>query len=137
MITSFIDGRIRVRARALTDPETLHGLVQLIKIQPGVLRIVPNSRIGSLLLEYDPEVLPEATLLAAVDALRARCGDTAGHGVETPCILKRETELRLLGLSAVVCAGSVLFSRRLHAGSGILFLLFAARHIFQYRRHLL
>jgi hypothetical protein len=137
MIASFIDGRVRIRARALTGPETLRSLVRMIEVRPGVRRISANARTGSLLLEYDPDILSREDLLAAVNVLDAICGgqeDRAPAGARG--LLNRRTELRALGLSAGLCAGGILVSKRLHAGAGLVFLLLAVRHVFQYRGQL-
>jgi hypothetical protein len=143
MIASYIDGRIRLRARALTNPQTLLGLARMIESRPGVRRISTNARTGSLLLEYEPDVLSRAALLAAVTVLEASCGgedaedSPAGQRKTIRSARTRRAELRLLGLSAGLCASSLLFSRRLHAGAGLAFLLLAARHTFQYRDRLI
>jgi hypothetical protein len=141
MIASFIDGRIRIRDRALTNPQTLLGLARMIESRPGVRRVSTNTRTGSLLLEYEPDVLSRESLLAAMHVLDAICGGknggtSAGRQNAARGTLTRGAELRLLGLSAGLCASGLLFSRRLHAGAGLAFLLLAVRHVFQYRDHL-
>lgn len=66
-ITSFVEGRVRLRHAALRDSpentmaETIHGLLSSM---PGVLSVQINTRTGSLLMYYDPDVLEQDTLWA-------------------------------------------------------------------------
>ena len=70
MLTSFIDGRLRLRHKALKNPDTLALLERTAIGLEGVHRAVGNPLTGSLLLTYDPKVLSRETLLETADALQ-------------------------------------------------------------------
>ena len=65
MIASFFDGRIRIQRNELKNPETMDLVMGFIRVQDGVLALVPNLRIGSLVITYDPEKIPRETILEA------------------------------------------------------------------------
>lgn len=69
MIASFIDGRVRIRTAALRNPATLAMVENVIRAREGVRSVQSNPRTGSLLVEYDPEVIPRSALLEAAKAL--------------------------------------------------------------------
>lgn len=62
-VTSFIDGRIRFRHRALRDEAVADRLKAYLSTLPGVRSTEVNTRTGSVLLDYDPDVLDRKTLL--------------------------------------------------------------------------
>ncbi len=82
-IASFLDGRIRFRHAALHDPDVAARLHDYLTTSlPGVRSARVNSRTGSLLLEYDPEVLDRSTLLDLAPrgiAARSRAGTKGGN----------------------------------------------------------
>ena len=53
-ITSFVDGRVRLRHPSLKRAEDAELVRGFLASLPGILRVTVNSRTGSLLLEYDP-----------------------------------------------------------------------------------
>ncbi|MDR2161029.1 MAG: hypothetical protein LBO77_02665 [Desulfovibrio sp.] len=75
MISSFFDGRVRIRSRALSDPATLESVTRLLEAQPGVRRIAANARTGSLLVEYDPQILSREKVQMAMETLSAHLGE--------------------------------------------------------------
>ena len=54
-ITSFVDGRVRLRHPSLKRAEDAEQVRGFLASLPGILRVTVNSRTGSLLLEYDPD----------------------------------------------------------------------------------
>lgn len=63
MIVSFCPGRIRLRFKELKN-KTLAAFAETkIKETPGVTRVEINTLTGSVLVEYDPGVLPTEKLL--------------------------------------------------------------------------
>lgn len=63
-ITSFVDGRVRVRHPALHLEKNTAPLREVLGVLPGVHKVTINSRTGSLLLEYDPTILSKEDLLS-------------------------------------------------------------------------
>ena len=63
-ITSFVDGRVRLRHPSLKRAEDAEQVRGFLASLPGILRVTVNSRTGSLLLEYDPDQISREDLLA-------------------------------------------------------------------------
>ena len=63
-ITSFVDGRVRLRYPSLKRAEDAEQVRGFLASLPGMLRVTVNSRTGSLLLEYDPDQISREDLLA-------------------------------------------------------------------------
>ena len=72
MIVSFIEGRVRLRHQALTDESTLESMTSATREYPGIRKVTANVRTGSLLIEYDAEMIPAEMLLSASQALEAQ-----------------------------------------------------------------
>lgn len=62
-ITSFVDGRLRLRHPGLSDADTAKAIHELLASMPGIQHVQVNACTGSLLVYYDPEVLDKASLL--------------------------------------------------------------------------
>jgi len=63
MIVSFIPGRIRLRFKELKDTETAETVKERIRETPGITKVEINPVTGSVLVEYDPAILPEEKLM--------------------------------------------------------------------------
>ncbi len=148
MISSFIDGRVRLRTPALTDPAIMEQVVSIARAQEGVHTVTPNTRTGSLLVEYDPTKVTREVLDLALQSLREflaplekpRTGKKLFPRISFACGRRGvggKAELRLLGLSGGISLAGSLFSPRLHILSGLLFTALMARHVFSYRNKLL
>ena len=61
-ITSFVDGRVRLRHPSLKRAEDAELVRGFLASLPGILRVTVNSRTGSLLLEYDPDQISREDL---------------------------------------------------------------------------
>ncbi|MDE7064618.1 MAG: cation transporter [Desulfovibrionaceae bacterium] len=148
-IASFIDGRVRVRHRALRDAATAEQARALLTAASGVRTATVNCHTGSLLLEYDFQALDRD----GVRSLLRRVGElpglkTAGDGECMParrrCLpksLNRAQALRLVnrGMLATLAASLafVLTGRgRGHVVAGSAFLALNALHLYTYRRKL-
>ncbi len=157
MIASFVEGRIRLRASILTNPESMNQILAIVGRQDGVLESTANCRTGSLLILYDPQRIGTETLLAAVTIMENfLAAEEKKHPVAPPknnvsnaaraifdglrhaygCGRKGRTELRLLGLSGLFNLAGLLFSRRVHVAAGTVFAVLAARHMLQHRGRL-
>ena len=62
-ITSFFEGRVRIRHPELRKSGCEEQIWALLGQIPGILTLTVEQKTGSLLLEYDPEVLPTNKLL--------------------------------------------------------------------------
>lgn len=140
MITSFYDGRVRIRVAALKDPETMSQAEAIIKVQEGVTHTLSNPRTGSLLIEYDPEKIPRETLLLAADVLAEQLNaaeeqTTGGCRLGGPApLFNRKRKAFLLTSLFVLTVFSGFVSKRVHLGSGILLSLLTAKHLYDRRR---
>lgn len=81
-ITSFVDGRVRLRHAALRRDGILPLIEGLLRGLDGVEAVTTNPRSGSLLLEYDPARLTRDDLLALLHSGESLLG---AHMPETPC----------------------------------------------------
>lgn len=63
-ITSFVDGRVRLRHGALKKAPLAEHVQRMLAAIPGIRLVNINVRTGSLLAEYDAEVLDKEHLLA-------------------------------------------------------------------------
>ena len=137
MIASFVEGRVRLRADALKDPEKLQLVESMVKSQDGVLSTTANPRTGSLLVEYDPNLIPKETLLLAAQALEKELGLVPEvHKQEKKQIqlVNPKAEMLLLAGSLGVSLLGGVVSKRLHVAAGAFFLLVCGRHLYSRRR---
>ena len=58
VLASSIPGRLRLRAAALRHGPALSRACEALQAHPGVVSVQANARAGSLLLHYDPALLP-------------------------------------------------------------------------------
>lgn len=68
-ISSFYDGRCRIRHTALKNANTVANIEGMLSNIDGVIAVTTNPRVGSLLLEYDVDVLPTQSLMDMVTPL--------------------------------------------------------------------
>ncbi|CAK7008169.1 MAG: hypothetical protein DELT_00331 [Desulfovibrio sp.] len=142
MITSFFDGRVRIRHAALKDETAMTTVLALVAEQEGVVNVVPNTRTGSLLVEYDPEKISRETLLEAGMTLEKHLPvpkkATARECVFTgfsrlPKLSPLEESLLLGGLYAATAATGFA-GKRLHVALGVTFAILAGLHVYERRR---
>lgn len=144
MIASFYDGRVRIRHRALKDPEFMATVQCMIGGQDGIIEMRANPKTGSLLVLYDPAVISREQLTLAAQVLANRAAEipagkkkTKGAAVaclKTPLRLSRRNETLLLtGVYGVTLLGGFI-NTRLHIAAGGLFTLLAAKHLYDRKR---
>lgn len=143
MIASFFDGRVRLQRDELKDPATMELVMGLIRSRDGVRDLVPNSRTGSLVVTYDPEIVPREALLEAAATLEKQLGTGKGSPKkrvtrkkcsDSPLSPFAETGL-LAGLYALtVLTGFV--SKRAHIAGAVLFTGLTALHVYNRRKHI-
>lgn len=141
MITSFIDGRVRVRHSALKKPATAARAHEMLMKTPGVFKAEINTQTGSLLLEYDPKRLSRADLMQLAEDMKAGIAEddeepalpVARRLLTPPQVrhLINRGMIATLGLSV----GFGLAGRMgLHVALGWGFLALNALHLHRYRR---
>lgn len=146
-ITSFIDGRIRIRHRALRNSNTGSKVQDFLRKTAGVKKVEINATTGSLLLEYDPKTLSRADLIQLAGQLKDVVGDEEEEPEQPAIRQKRRSPLARAQLRKVtntgmivtlgMCVGLGLTGRmRGHVVFGWGFLMFNAIHLFMYRKKL-
>ena len=162
MITSFINGRVRLRDARFKDPEFAATAVALIKDYHGVTKVSANSNTGGLLIEYDPEKLDMEAACEALasfdpqagewidDYIAASCGccgaesaaaepqDEASADLMANLAAKKDAiEYAAMTGAFVVCASSAfLRSKGWHIYSGLTLAGLTVQHMYKYRKRL-
>ena len=138
-ITSFVDGRVRLRHPSLKRAEDAELVRGFLASLPGILRVTVNSRTGSLLLEYDPDQISREDLLA----LAGQWADFASAQDEAEAPRKRRfdrairfTNRGMLATLGASLAFGLAGRERGHVVAGGLFLLFNLAHLYTYRKAL-
>ena len=72
MIVSFIPGRIRLRFKELKESAAAESAKARIKETPGITKVEINRLTGSVLIEYDPAILPTEKLMESGKAELAK-----------------------------------------------------------------
>ena len=62
MIASFVPGRVRLRFEELKNPTAAEGVKERITQTSGVKTVSVNPTTGSILIEYDPAIIPDEKL---------------------------------------------------------------------------
>lgn len=147
LITSCIDGRIRVRDGLLRDLALAGSLSRLLLNTPGVREVSANPRSGSLLIVFQQARIT----LRQLTALLERFFGSEQPGTPAPKAQTRPGRLRLPGLAAVQrqavnlgmlasllvsLLGAVLGAKLLHIISGAIFMAALGVHLFDKRRSL-
>ena len=139
-ITSFVDGRVRLRHPSLKRAEDAEQVRGFLVSLPGMQRVTVHSRTGSLLLEYDPDQISREDLLA----LAGQWADFVSAQDEAAPRKRRFDRARAIrftnrGMLATLGA-SLAFGlagrERGHVVAGGLFLLFNLAHLYTYRKAL-
>ena len=79
-ITSFVDGRVRLRHPALKDAATAELVCSVVGAVDGISAVQSNPRTGSLLIYYDAEKLTREQLLELAEQGAAFIPGMDGEG---------------------------------------------------------
>lgn len=153
-VTSFIDGRVRLRHPALRQHHVVAQIEPRILSVKGIRSAEFNERSGSLLVQYDPSVLSRDDLIRqALPWASYLDACLEGHTATPPTGTKagerkpasplrgkscwRKTVNRGMLASLAVTVGSLaLGGKRIHTAAGALFLICAGLHGYRYRSQL-
>lgn len=145
MIASCIEGRIRFRHPALSDPELLEIVTSQLAEMPGITGIEANTRTGSVLVTHDASVATD-DLLAMAEALAATHAQalaaTAPAKPPKKKMSKGQLKRRTQKIGLATCmAGAVATgladTKAAHLIFGFALAGFAAWHLSVYRRRFL
>jgi len=162
-ITSFVDGRVRLRHPALKNKETSELIASFVGGVEGISAVQANPVTGSLLIYYDPEQLTREQLLALAEqgaafipGMNKESGEPAGNPDEAPSsqpcracapvdellqllssrgTTKFVNRAMLVALAASL-AGLPLGSRFLHTTAGGVFMGGMLQHLLTHRKAL-
>lgn len=145
MIASCIEGRIRFRHPALSDPDLLEIVTSQLAAMPGITGIEANARTGSVLVSHDDSVATD-DLVAMAEALAATHAEALATAAPakparkkmTPAQLKRRTQkVGLATCMAGAVATGLADTKGAHLAFGFALTGFAAWHLYMYRRRFL
>jgi len=151
LIASVIDGRIRLRDPRLKDSGLISRITSALAKQPGIEEVIPNPRVGSLLVRYETGLIASPKVAEVLERLLpgARRPEAAsapsgskppGRSGASPCLPLSRRQCTHLGMM-VSLAGSLaaltVKSKTLHVQLGILFVAFSLIHMFDKRQRLL
>lgn len=145
MIASCIEGRIRFRHPALSDPELLEIVTSQLAEMPGITGIEANTRTGSVLVTHDASMATD-DLLAMAEALAATHAQalaaTAPAKPPKKKMSKGQLKRRTQKIGLATCmAGAVATgladTKAAHLIFGFALAGFAAWHLSVYRRRFL
>lgn len=139
-VTSFFDGRVRLRHPLLRQPGLEAQLQERIGPLPGIRSLNINPRSGSLLLEYDPQQIRKEDLLEMADLWLLSQEHTAHITAEKrSASINTKQMLRFVQRSLPVTLGlssllGFLGKKQAHVATGALFIACALIHMYQYRK---
>jgi hypothetical protein len=151
LVASSLPGRLRLRDRSLREPALLERTRKSIAGWKDVQAVEANPRAGSLLVRYDADRLPQASVEARARAAMERMtgkgtarvgvGGTAAQARQKSGTLRvranRWAKRGMLASLGVSLALALAGSKRWHALTGVLFLHALGVHLWVHRRHLL
>ncbi|MHC1788764.1 HMA2 domain-containing protein [Solidesulfovibrio sp.] len=145
MIASCIEGRIRFRHPALSDPELLEIVTGQLAEMPGITGIEANVRTGSVLVTHDASVatgdlvaMAEALAATHAEALAATTPAKPPKKKMTPAQIKRRTQkIGLASCMAATVVTGLADTKSAHLTFGFALAGFAAWHLYMYRRRFL
>ena len=149
LVASSVPGRVRLRGAALRSAKVLARVCAAAQCE-GVLECRANARVGSVLLRYEPQRLPQGELLARLaQALPpAAANATPLRALDAPHARRRALAVRRRRVNAAVQYGMALSlgtsllaaatgAKGAHVLAGGVFTALLAQHLYTWRRPLL
>lgn len=147
MITSCIEGRIRVRDGLLRNSAVAGSLRRLLLATPGIREVSANPRAGSLLILYQQarttlgeitallaRFLPEEASTPAAPAAKPRPGRP--RRTTAAAVRRQAVNLGMLAALLASLAGAALGAKALHIIAGLVFVGFFGLHFLD-KKHFL
>jgi len=132
MITSFVDGRIRIRDEKLKGIAVVSHIQKKLSQLKGIMDFSINHRTGSLLILYDKTILRLEQILHLL-------GDYLDIAkIEFRKFINFVADKKIINLGmftslAVSMLSAALDIAALHITAGVVFLGFLSLHIFRYK----
>ena len=145
IVTSFIDGRVRLRHPALKDAATVDMAAGMLSGVDGVESVQSNPRTGSLLIFYDAEKLSREKLLELAEQGAAFLQEEQKRVPDRTCSLtgmllsRKATRLgKRAMLVSLLCslAGAASGMGAVHSVTGAVFALASLQHMAAHRKAL-
>ncbi|KHK01174.1 HMA2 domain-containing protein [Desulfovibrio sp. TomC] len=142
MIASCLEGRIRFRHPALSDPDLLAIVTSQLAQMSGITAIEANPRTGSVLVTHDESVATDdlaamAEALAATHAQTLAAGQPAQKTMTNAQLKRRTQKIGLAGCMAATVATGLADAKTAHLAFGLALAGFAAWHLYLHRRRFL
>lgn len=139
MIVSTVNGRVRVRARALRSDKSAARVAAELAQLPGVVDARPNAGAGCLIVNFDPDALDIGVLEERIETLcqAAERAPRSDNGRALSRQLNRATKYGMLVTLTTSLAYGYLGRKKAHIGFGAVFLALAGAHLFRYQGSLL
>lgn len=134
MISSYIEGRVRIRHNALKDLELMSAVLSAVQGEEGILHVSANPKIGSLLVLYDPDRISREKLLMAAKLLEAKDEDKACSPRSSRREARRRESLLLGSVYGLTLLSGLVGGARLHVATAGLFTLLAFKHLYDRRK---
>ncbi len=152
-VASFVEGRVRLRHPIFKDEQVFAQVQEFLQTLSGVESLKHNARTGSILLEYDEEVLDQETLLNLLKQGEQLLNfneiepkkPVKKHSCTIPACIsnlstreKRKIYNRTMAISLGTTAVAIgLGSKRIHVLAGSVFLTLSLWHIKRMHKSLL
>ncbi|MBZ0157820.1 MAG: hypothetical protein K8I29_16615 [Alphaproteobacteria bacterium] len=136
MVTSYVEGRVRVRDKALNRSSTITALKESLLKYKGIIKVTENRRVGSLLVIYDRAV----TGIRKIMAIIAGYLNTSGTLNKVTASIKRSGKafrraINIGMLSALLASivAAIVGSKGMHVIAGTGFLALFAMHFYRHK----
>ncbi len=137
MITSFVQGRMRIRDKKLKNKLIADEIENRITQFKGILGFSINHRVGSLLIFYDKAVLQLQKIIYVLeDYLGGDAAKTRYKKYAASITDRTIVNFAMLASLAVSMFGAAADIVVIHITAGIVFLGFLGLHIFRYKNML-
>jgi len=146
LITSCIDGRIRIRDQQLTQKAVASSTRETLSRLPGISQVTINDRVGSLLIIYSATITKLESIMETITGVLGEeqehtntCSDDPSpimSAVRAFRLPARKATVNMGMLASLVTSmiGIMIGLKKLHFAAGMIFLAFFGIHFFERRR---
>jgi hypothetical protein len=140
MVVSHIDGRLRIRDNAIKNPSIVSALEDIFKEEKGIIEMLINQRVGSMLIFYDSTITDFKGIIKIITPYLNAKKDPDKPALEGALINKGRSLVSRLGrrmlpnigmlISLALTVISVMIGGKgLHGIAGLFFMGFLGMHI--------